>query len=73
MTIVLEIAVGYVLGRFAAHLLSIVGGIVLKRALEKSPTYRRWVREDIARDRRLKREVGPGDAMATLAASRRFG
>src|SRR5438128_12489661 len=38
MTIVLEVAAGYVLGRFAAHLLSIVGGILLKRALEKSPT-----------------------------------
>lgn len=60
MTVVLEIAAGYVASRFVAHFLGIVGDILIRRVLEKSPTYRRWVREDIARDHRLKASVVDG-------------
>lgn len=57
MTLVLEIALGYVLGRALVHLLGLLVKLATRRALELFPTYRRWVRDDVARDRRLKRDV----------------
>jgi hypothetical protein len=59
VTLVLQVAAGYLLGRAMASLAHTVVKVVVRRLVERSPHWRALVRRDVARDRRLWGDLDP--------------